>query len=285
MSAEDVDNLILKILARQPTHGYDIFKQLQDMHVTDSRSFLYKKLKALAKRDIIHDVKGDSGRGFPKSIWHLTRKGQELHYDNVMASLKLSEIVVAERLAAEMRAFTFDAVDRLGIAPRGKRLLLDVFVPVDATMLAILKRFFSGVTSDNEVCLRHPVVPPGDLAPLRPCIPKDDRAFDYLACVSSGLASEVDPWITSAKASLVAGGNLVVVVYSEKHRPHLGPYEQVAQTFEGEFRARFETEVGLCDARPVLSNEAIRAALTGAGCVDVDLHAIPFLDLFTARAP
>lgn len=77
MRKEDLQKLILDILDKEETHGYEINEQLASRGIKPHLSYLYKVLADLEKEGYIESSKVKSNLGPEKKIYRLRKKGSQ----------------------------------------------------------------------------------------------------------------------------------------------------------------------------------------------------------------
>lgn len=89
-----MDGVILKIISKEETYGYEIFMKLQLLGFTDfAEGSLYPLLLRLEKKGLILGVKKDSKIGPARKYYTLTEKGLEEMKDFKEAWDKITKAV------------------------------------------------------------------------------------------------------------------------------------------------------------------------------------------------
>ena len=98
MRKEDLQKLILEILEKEETHGYEINEQLASRGIKPHLSYLYRVLADLEEEGYIESSKVKSDFGPDKKIYRLRKKGAEELYRELKKAVETIHVKYMEYL-------------------------------------------------------------------------------------------------------------------------------------------------------------------------------------------
>ncbi len=148
---------VFKILKDTPTHGYNLYLLLSQKGLVKHPSELYKILRTLKTKGLLHEDFRDSGQGPQKKILSLTPMGLEEYYSQITESLEILTDLLAEARIAIFKNLLADFLRKNGIdfnksekkgvffdfgqlfPPFQREFLLKLVVPIQTKNLVYLR--------------------------------------------------------------------------------------------------------------------------------------------------
>ncbi|OLS14542.1 MAG: Transcriptional regulator PadR family protein [Promethearchaeota archaeon CR_4] len=106
---------VLKILKSTPTHGYNLFLLLSQKGLVKHPSELYKILRTLKDKGLLHEESQDSGQGPQKKVLSLTSNGLEEYYLQITESIQILTDLMVEAVITIFRNLLTDFLKKSNI--------------------------------------------------------------------------------------------------------------------------------------------------------------------------